>query len=333
MNRLVVDVGSRVTKIYMLGCGVVLSEATCLAVSGGEGAQIKAYGDTARALTGKAAHDTRIINPVREGNIVHPSLLAALLDYFLEKIEITPRKAKQTEILFILPCCATAKLKSTYKKIAAACGIGRVYFTLTPFAAVLGHNVSLSRTAPVFSLDIGYGKTDVAAFSLDGLMCGYTVNLGGGNIDVHIMDMLAEDFGIKVGAATAEKIKNTVGSLLEDDNKTITVGGRSVTDGSPSQVAVSSVDLDGVIKTYVDKILDYVATVLSALPAEVSSSVAESGIYLTGGLSKMDGLAEYVSSRLGIAVNVCEEPSLAAVIGGCSVLSDPELCACLATVD
>ncbi|MDE7300552.1 MAG: rod shape-determining protein, partial [Clostridia bacterium] len=66
MNRLVIDVGSWVTKIYMLGSGVVLSEATCVAVqSEGDrgGVVVKAFGDTARALSGKAAQNTRIVNP------------------------------------------------------------------------------------------------------------------------------------------------------------------------------------------------------------------------------------------------------------------------------
>ena len=32
MNRLAIDFGSSETKIYMPGCGVVLVEATCVAV-------------------------------------------------------------------------------------------------------------------------------------------------------------------------------------------------------------------------------------------------------------------------------------------------------------
>lgn len=334
MNRLVIDVGSRETKIYMLGCGVVLQEATCVAVCDeGDGARIKAFGDTARALSGRAALDTRIINPVCEGNVVRPKLLTELLKYFLEKIEITPRKARQTEIMFILPCGSTYKLRDIYAEIAEECGIGRTYFTLTPYAAVLGHNIGLSKTTPVFCVDIGYGKTDIAAFSLDGIISGYTVNLGGGNVDVHIMDMLAEEFSVKIGANTAEKLKNTVGSLIEDDNKTMVVGGRDTANGAPAQVAVNSSRLEPVIKTYVDKLVEYVRAVLSDLPAEVSSAVADAGIYLSGGLSVMDGLADYFSRSLGIKVNVCEEPVLASVIGGCTVLSSPALCARLVTQD
>lgn len=335
MNRLVIDVGSWITKIALLGCGVVLTEATCVAVQNdvSGNVSIKAYGDTARALSGRAAKNTRIVNPVCEGDIVQPALLTELLKYFLTKVEITPRKAKQTEILFVVPCSASKKLRKKYLKIAEDCGVGRVYFTRTPFAAVLGHNVALSKTSPTFCVDVGYGKTDISAFSLDGIISGFTVNLGGGNIDVHLMDLLEEDFGIKVGALTAEKLKNTVGSLYVDDNKMTVVTGRSVENGEPVQVAVNSSQLFEVIKLYVDKIVEYVKIVLSELPSEVGSAIVESGVYLSGGLTRLDGFAEYFADGLNVKVNVCEEPALAAVIGGCTVLSSPYLCSKVATVD
>lgn len=334
MNRLVIDVGSWTTKIYMLGCGVVLSEATCVAVAEDNGeVEVKAFGDTARELSGKAAKGTRIVNPVCEGDLVHHELLVLLLKHFLKKIEITPIKALKTEVMFVVPCGASTALRKKYLRLASDCGIGRVYFTRTPYAAVLGHNVTLSKTDPVFCLDLGYGKSDVAVFSLDGIIAGFTANLGGGNIDVHIMDLLADKFSVRIGANTAEKLKNKVGSLIEDDNKTLVVGGRDVHNGNPTQAAINSYDLEEVIKLYVDKICEYVRALLSDLPAEVSSVVAQSGVYLSGGLSKLDGLSDYVSAKLDVPVNVCEEPSLASVIGGCTILSSSTLCSSLATVD
>ena len=335
MNRLVADIGSWTTKISILGCGVVLSEATCIAlqreVSGKD--RIKAYGDTARALSGKAAKNTRIINPVCEGDIVHPSLLAILFKKFLEKIEITPKKAKQTEIMFIVPCSASKVLREKYIALAQACGIGRVYFTRTPFASVLGHNVAISKTVPTFAVDVGYGKTDISVFSLDGIISGFTVNLGGGNIDVHVMDMLAENFNVRIGSLTAERLKMVVGSLYEDDYKMTAVIGRDTETGEPAQVAVNSSHLSEVIKLYVDKIIEYVRAVLAEQNADVTSAVVNGGIYLTGGLTKLDGFAEYFQNGLEIKVNVCEEPSLAGVIGGCTVLSSPYLCSKIATLD
>lgn len=337
MIKLAIDVGSSITKIYMLGCGVVLSEATCVAVEspadGGKDYKIKAFGDRARALSGKAALNTRIVNPVKEGEIVHPELLAQLLSYFLEKIEVPPKKAGCCEVIFVLPCGAEDDLKDTYADVAYECGIGRTYFTQTPFAAVVGHNVTLSESQPVFCLDIGYGITNVAVFSLDGIISGLSINLGGGNVDVHIMDYMAENFRLKIGALTAERIKNTVGSLLEDDNKMSVADGRDLDSGTPSSVAVNSSHIEGVIKIYVDKILEYVTLVLSGLPAEVASAVMHGGVYLSGGLAKMDGLAEYIKAKLSVPVNCSEEPLYCSVIGAGAILADEYLRNAVATLE
>lgn len=338
MKRISIDMGSGFTKIYMPGCGVVLKESTCIAVEEGleDGEKVitvKACGDKARALSGRAAVNTRIVNPVFEGDVVNENLASLLLEYFLEKIEITRKKAKRVEVVFILPCGAKDGIKQKYMRIAEDCGLAAVYFTVTPFAAVLGHNVAISESTPMFVLDIGYSITNIAALSQDGIIYGLTVNLGGANIDVHIIDELAENYNLKIGALTAERLKNSVGSLLQDDNKMNVVEGREVTTGAPASIAVSSEQIYGVITTYIDKILEYVVLVLSKLPAEVASGVMHGGVYLSGGVMKMDGLAEYIEAKLSIPVNAPEEPQLAAVIGGGAILSNDYLLDRLAVVE
>lgn len=330
MKRLSVDFGSGTTKIYIPGCGVVLMEATCIAVEeclekGEKFLTVKACGDKARALSGRAAINTHIVNPLFEGNIVNENLASHLLSHFLQKIEVSRKAAKRYEVVFILPCGVKSEVKNAYRRVAENCGIGAVYFTYAPFASVLGHNVSINESKPMFCIDIGHSITNIAAVSQDGIISGLNVNLGGGNIDVHLIDELAENYNLKIGALTAEKLKNTVGSLLNDDNKMNVIEGREVTSGAPASIAVNSEQIYGVITTYIDKILEYVTLVLTKLPAEVSSGIMHGGVYLSGGLMKMDGLSEYIEKKLKIPVNVSEEPQLAAVIGGGSIISDDEL--------
>ena len=337
MKKIAIDLGSGVTKIYMPGCGVVLMEATCIAVEeysedGVKRTGIKAYGDKARALSGRAAVNTHIVNPVCDGDIVHEELAFILLEYFLEKIEISYRKAKRTEVIFVIPCGTKAEVRQKYLNLAHNCGFTNVYFTLTPFAAVLGHNVAVSESTPVLSLDIGHSITNIAAFSQDGIIYGLSLNLGGGNIDVHLIDELAENHNLKIGGLTAERLKNTVGSLLEDDNKMMVVDGRELSSGAPASVSVNSGQIYGVITTYIDKILEYVTLVLSKLPAEAASAIMHGGVYLSGGLLKMDGLAEYIQQKLNIPVNMPEEVQLAAVIGGGTILAGEILTDKFATV-
>lgn len=338
MKKIAIDFGSGVTKIYMPGCGVVLMESTCIAVeeyteSGEKKVGVKACGDKARALSGRAALNTHIVNPVAEGDIVHEQLAATLLEYFLEKIEIPYKKAKRTEAIFILPCGVKGEVRKKYVRLAENCGLGSVCFTQTPFAAVLGHNVEIGESTPVFSIDIGHAITNIATFSQDGIISGLSVNLGGGNIDVHLIDELAENYNLKIGGQTAERLKNTVGSLLDDDNKMAEVDGRELSSGAPSSVTVYSGQIYEVITTYIDKILEYALLVISKLPAEVASSIMHGGVYLSGGLLKMDGLSEYIGAKLKIPVNMTEEPQLASVIGGGTILASEVLLDKFATVE
>ncbi len=326
MIRLAIDVGSRVTKIYQLGSGVVLAEATCVAVEADNGNVIyKAFGDRARALSGKAAQNTHIVNPVKEGEIVRPDLMAALLSYFLQKIEIKPSHFKKIEALFVLPCGYSQALRETYAKVAANVGIGRVSYTALPYAAVCGHHLSLRESEPVFCVDIGYGVTNVAVVSLDGIIAGFTVNLGGGNIDVHLMDLIAENFGLKIGALTAERLKNAVGNLLPDDEKLTVVDGVNIKNGAPSSMGVRASQTHDVVKLYVDKILEYATLLLNELPAEVAATVMHGGLYLSGGMARCEGLPEYVKKTMDIPVHVAEEPHLSTVVGAGTILSSGAL--------
>lgn len=193
--------------------------------------------------------------------------------------------------------------------------------------------MEIGESTPVFSIDIGHAITNIAAFSQDGIISGLSVNLGGGNIDVHLIDELAETRNIKIGGQTAERLKNTVGSLLDDDNKMTEVDGRELSSGAPASVTVYSGQIYEVITTYIDKILEYAVLVISKLPAEVASSIMHGGVYLSGGLMKMDGLADYIGAKLKIPVNLTEEPQLAAVIGGGTILASDALLDKLATVD
>ncbi len=326
MRRIVIDFGSGYTKIYIPGCGVVLMEPTCIAVEGeGGNAAVKAYGKKAKDLSGRAAFGTHIVNPVCEGDIVQENLAYALLEYFLNKVELPPRKAAHAEVLFILPCGIEKTIAQKYRRLGERCGFAYSYFVRAPFASVLGHNVKLSESKPMFCIDMGHSVTNIAAVSQDGIIAGMSINIGGYNIDTHIMDELAENMDFKVGALTAETLKNSVGSLLIDDNKFKVVDGREVSSGIPTSVAVYSGQLYDIICAYVDKICEYAAQVLSKLSAEVSSGIIRGGIYLSGGMFKVDGVGDYISARLGIPVNMTEEPQLAPVIGAGRILSDDAL--------
>ena len=312
MIKLAIDFGTSVTKIYKLGSGIVLAEATCVTVQKDTG-EIRAFGNEAKRLLGKTAEQTDVCFPVYEGEIVSERLAGALLEFFLRKVV---KRGTSVEALFCVPCGYKVESREKVYRVAKAAGIGRVNFAETPFLSVLGQDVPLSESNPVFAIDIGAGVTSIAAFSLDGIIAGLSMNVGGSNMDVHIIDHIAETFSLKIGSLTSEKLKNTVGSLIEDDNQSTIINGRDLKSGRPRSVSVSSADIVFPIKVYVDKIAEYADLVLKKLPAEVSAAMLKNGLYLSGGVCNIAGLAEYMSRKLQMEAHLSGDPQMAVVLGG-----------------
>lgn len=324
MIKLAIDLGSSVTKIYKIGSGIVLAEASCVAVASGTN-MVKAIGEEAKQLIGKTAEYTTIVFPVFEADIVNEQMASVMLSYFLKKINIGKGQAKRTEVLFSVPCGCDNALLDKYYRLAEACGIGLVHFVEVPFLSAFGQNLTLNESSPVFVVDIGGGSTNIAAFSLDGIIAGIGLNIGGGNIDSHIIDVVADSFNLKIGLLTSEKLKRTAASLYEADNESMVVNGRDITSGRPRSVAVSSGDIYECAKVFADKIAEYTSMVLAKLPAEVSASVWHSGIYLSGGGAKLIGLDDYLSRKLQMDVNLAEEAQMSVVLGGGRTVGNPDI--------
>ncbi len=321
MLKLAIDFGTAVTKIYRIGSGIVLAEATCLTTSRETG-EIRAFGDEAKRLLGKTAEFTEMIFPVYEGEIVNERYAGALLEYFLGKVV---KRAFSVEAVFCVPCGCGVQSREKYYRVAKAAGISRINFIETPYLVALGQDVPLSESNPVFAIDIGAGKTSVAVFSLDGIIAGLNLCIGGNNIDTHIIDHIADLYGLKIGPQSSERLKNTVGSLLAGDNQSVIVNGRDVSEGKPRSVSVSSGDILYPIQYHLDKILEYAALILRKLPAEVSAAMCKNGVYLAGGVAAIAGLGDYVAEKLGMEAHLAGDVQTAVILGGGRVVGSNAL--------
>ena len=320
MIKLAIDFGTSVTKIYRIGSGIVLAEATCVTMQKDTG-EIRAFGNEAKRLFGKTSDMTDVIFPLFEGEIVNERCAAAFLEYCLGKIV----RRGSVDAVFCVPCACSAASREKYYRVSKSAGIARIGFVEAPYLAALGQDVPLSESNPVFAIDVGAGKTSAAAFSLDGIIAGITMNVGGNNMDVHIIDHIAENFNLKIGALTSEKLKNSVGSLMENDNQSIIVNGRDVGTGKPRSVAVTSEDILFPIRIYVDKIVEYAELVLQKLPAEVSAAMCKNGILLSGGVCNLAGFADYISEQLQMDVLASGDPQMSVVLGGGRAIGNPAL--------
>ncbi len=326
MIKLAIDLGSSMTKIYRAdtNSGIVLAEPSCVAVIG-DGETVRAIGKEAKNLIGKTAEYTNILYPVYEGKIVHMRLAAEMLKAFFKRIDMKPALLRRAQVLFSVPCGLPNRALEDYAALAEECGIKKPYFVEQPYLAALGSGAILSSTDPVFCLDIGGGVANTAVISADGIITGISMNVGGNNMDANIISRISNDQKLLVGALTAEKIKNEIGSLSVNALGTVVVQGRSTVTCQPASASVQAGELTDCIRVYVDKVVEFAAMVLQGLPAEVAAVVNRGGVYLSGGVMKIQHLPQYIGSRLGMRFRLSEEPQFATVLGGGVLLRDKEL--------
>ncbi len=322
MIKLAIDMGSSMTKIYRAdtNSGIVLAEPSCVAVVTGE--QIKAIGKEAKSLIGKTAEFTSIIYPVYEGEIVNMRLAEAMLKEFLSRIDVKASALRRAQVLFSVPCGISEKALADYVALTEECGLHKVWFVEQPYLTVLGAGGIISDSDPVFCLDIGGGVSNAAVVSGDGIIAGISLNIGGNNMDANIIGRLADGSKLLVGALTAEKIKNEIGSLSPSALGTMVAEGSSMETCQPAAVSVQAAELSDCIRVYINKVLEYVMEMLRTLPAEVAATVNRNGVNLSGGIMKIPYVPQYIGSQLGIRFRVCEEPQFATVLGGGTLLRD-----------
>lgn len=325
MWKLAIDLGSSMTKIYRAdtSSGIVLVEPSCVAVAGEE-KEIRAIGKDAKSLIGKTAECTSIVYPVYEGEIVSLRLASAMLKEFLSRVGVKSSALKRAQILFSMPCGASERTQENYRLLAEECGLKKVYFVETPYLTAVASGSAFSESDPVFCMDIGGGVTNIAVVSADGIIAGVSMNIGGNNIDANIQNKVARVNGLRIGALTAERLKNEIGSLSPAVRGTMVAEGSSVESCRPSAVSVQASDLTDCIRVYVDKILEYASMVLKKLPAEVAATVNRNGAYLSGGVMKIPYLAQYIGARLEMRYQVSEEPQYTAVLGGGAIVRDKD---------
>ena len=127
-----------------------------------------------------------------------------------------------------------------------------------------------------------------------------------------------------IGKTTAEMLRKKFGVFEQSTNSTITVSGRDLVTGVPSQTDVSIGIVRAAIKDPLDECVRAIKLMLDRTPPDVRRAIEEKGIYLTGGLTNLKGLPTYIRERVGLPVTTVDEPELCAVKGLQKIILDKE---------
>jgi len=176
---------------------------------------------------------------------------------------------------------------------------------------------------PRVVVGIPSGVTEVAVFSLGGIVVSRSIRIAGDEMDEDIIAYARQKYNLLIGERMAERVKMTIGSAYPlPEEQTMTLRGRNLVTGLPEAIEVSSIEIREALSGSVSIIVDTVKSALDETPPELVADLMESGIYLAGGGALLQGLAERLSDETKMRVQVAEDPMTCVARGAGKVLED-----------
>lgn len=326
-SSIAIDLGTANTLVYMHGKGIILNEPSMVALavdkSGMGGRKILAVGQEAKVMLGKTPGQIEVVRPMKDGVIADFNVTEQMIKYFIKKVSAQKvLMSVPPTIVICVPCGSTQVERRAIKDAALAAGARRVELIEEAMAAAIGAGLPVESPRASMVVDIGGGTTEVGVISLGGLVYANSIRVAGDRLDEVISNHIRARHGLLIGEATAEEIKKQIGSAHSGtDNGEMEIRGRSVYDGLPKKISITSSEMREALHDALDQMVSAVKQALELTPPELAADMIDSGIVLTGGGALLRGLDILFTETTQLKVTVAEEPLLC-VAKGCGMALD-----------
>ena len=315
-----IDMGTSSTLVFEQGKGVVLREPTVVAVDKFSGKILK-VGQDAQKMLGRTPANIVAIHPISAGVISDYEMSAQMLRDLISRI---------TSFSFFKPCvlaCVPSSVTGVEERAvidaAIEAGARKVYLLETAVATALGAGVDIAKADGHMVIDIGGGTTEVAVISVGGVVECESIKVAGVSFDEAIVRYVRHKHNMLIGLGTAEDLKRSIGGVIQRPEVGIEeVKGRSLTNGLPKTVSISSNELIEAFVEPVNRILDTIHNVLERTPPQLVGDLDRNGIIMSGGGSLVYGIDRLIERSTGIRTTVVDDPISCAAYGAGKMLKN-----------
>ena len=313
-----IDFGTATVLVYVEGRGIVLKEPSVVAIDVSTDRVVK-VGQDALDMLGRTPEHIEAIRPMKDGSISQYEVTLQMLKYFIRracgKTWIPPR------VMITVPSRITDVEMRAIMDASREAGARRTYLIEEAKAAALGADMDISSAEGSMIVNIGGGVTDVAVLSMGGIVVSDSIQVGGDRFDEAIVNYVRRRYGILIGERTAEDIKIRIGEVFKHDKPLyMRVCGRSLSEGTPKEIVLSSKEILEAVTEPLTAILDSICMIVETMPNELLTRISQQGMVLTGGGSLLHGLDRLIEYVTRIPVRLARKPISSAVLGAGKML-------------
>ncbi|MDO5033654.1 MAG: rod shape-determining protein [Eubacteriales bacterium] len=311
-----IDLGTASVLIYVHGKGVVLNEPSVVAVHARTG-KVLAVGESASLMMGRTPEQVQAIRPLKDGVISDFKVTEIMLKAFISRVHtgFLARYFKPT-IVVCVPSVITSVEQKAVEEACKHAGAKVVYLIREPIAAAIGAGIDITQASGSIIVDIGGGTTDIAVISLCESVVDASIRVGGDKFDEAIIKFIRRKHNVLIGEPTAEDLKINIGCAYpREEELSMEVRGRNLITGMPATLTITSTEMLEALEEPVSQIFETVHSVLERTPPELMADISQRGIVLTGGGAQLYGLDRMLAAKVGIEVNLAEDPVSCVAIG------------------
>ena len=314
------DLGTANSLIYVRGKGVVLDEPSMVALDKNTN-KVVAVGKEAKNLAGRHGKHIQSCRPLKDGVIHDFETATFMIRSFLGKV-FRRVPLSRPKLVMAVPAGITSVEKRAVMEASEMAGAGKVFLIEEPMAAAIGTGLPIDQPFGHMVVDIGGGTTEVAIISKFAVSCSESLRVAGDEANEAICNYIRSEHRMNISEAMAEVIKIKIGSavplkrILE-----LKLRGKDLATGMPKVVTVQDADIREAIKAPTMAIVEAVRRVLEKASPDLSSDIAENGIWLAGGGALLKGLRLLLHNTTGLDVHRSEDP-LRAVIRGAGAVTE-----------
>lgn len=317
-----IDLGTANILVASKNKGVIFNEPSVVVIDKLT-KKVVAVGHDAKEMVGKTPENIVAIHPLKDGVIADFDITTDMLKYIFRKVgKIGGFSIRKPNVIVCTPTGSTNVDRRAIQDAVRNAGAKKVQIIEEPVAAAIGAGLAVDEPIANVVVDIGGGTTEVGIISFGGVVASHSIPIAGDQMDADIIQYVRKNFNLLIGEPTAEKIKIELGhAIAEHEEMFMEVRGRDLVTGLPKTVTISSYGIHQTLKESLLAILESIRATLEDCPAELSGDIVDRGIILTGGVSLLKGIEEWLCSEISVPVHLAPYPFESVALGAGKALN------------
>ncbi len=314
-----IDLGTSNIKIYSRSDDTILVEKNMIAIENKN--TLFAYGDSAFEMYEKAPGNIHISYPLSNGVIADIKNMELLVKYFIN--DLSKSNLKSGDYYIAVPTDVTEVEKRAFYDLIRDAGVKarKILVVEKAVADGLGLDIDVKNAQGVLIVNVGFDTTEISILSLGGIVLSRLIKVGGQKFDDAVRAAVRREFSLIIGGKTAENVKMSL-TDLEKAGKGAVVYGRDIVTGLPVERELPTQLINESLIEHFYTIIDNIKVILERTPPELAADIYRHGIYLTGGASQVNNLAELIQKGTGLNVNRSENPVTSVALGLSKIIKD-----------